>query len=52
MDIRRAKIIVAALLAAFIVTRVTLSTSPNSDLDVAFTWCLADGLTFHPPLRA
>lgn len=35
MNTRRARIIVAALLATFIVIRAMLSMSPNSDLDVA-----------------
>lgn len=35
MDTRRAKILVVALIAAFVVTRSALSLSPNSDFDVA-----------------
>jgi hypothetical protein len=35
MDTRRAKFIVVALLATFIVTRSMLTMSPNSDFDVA-----------------
>jgi hypothetical protein len=35
MDNRRARIILASLLVTFIVTRVILTMSPNSDFDVA-----------------
>ena len=35
MDSRRAKVIVAALLTTFVLTRSMLSISPNSDFDVA-----------------
>lgn len=35
MDHRRAKLILASLLVTFIVTRVMLTMSPNSDFDVA-----------------
>jgi hypothetical protein len=35
MDIRRAKLIIAALVAVFVVTRALLTMSPNSDFDVA-----------------
>jgi hypothetical protein len=35
MDTRRAKIVVAALIATFIITRSLLWMSPNSDFDVA-----------------
>lgn len=35
MDTRRAKIVVAALIATFVITRSLLWMSPNSDFDVA-----------------
>lgn len=35
MDYRRTKLILASLLVTFIVTRVMLTSSPNSDFDVA-----------------
>jgi hypothetical protein len=35
MNVRRAKIIVAALVVTFVVTRAMLTMSPNSDFDVA-----------------
>ncbi len=35
MDIRRARIIVAVLIATFVITRVMLHRSPDSDFDVA-----------------
>jgi hypothetical protein len=35
MDTRRAKLVLASLIVMFVVTRVTLTMSPNSDFDVA-----------------
>ncbi len=35
MDTRRARIVLAALIVTFVVTRVLLTMSPNSDFDIA-----------------